>query len=315
MPSIDATVAWAVPVEVEVLGAHLEAYVKLQPTINTLRMCHRFGKGDQAAITRLPVELLSEVEDLLMQEERRKTREEWETDFRCFQLQCDIRDHCDPSELEERRRIHCVELEEMRQRLYREVRQGCDECESDASDDDFVENQLDEYILDGCFQKTHWERRSRWPERVNAPTSSPMRHSLNVHANYFEKEFGLAIWTSHVSIDAPGEHYFEEDMAGKTTLAYLKLSSQQQRFEHDWPGNDQEYVDSGESGCGVRLKEVETPMDSEIRRFKRAIDMLGLRPRVHETQVLQWNICRDVWRGVAVDCNPQLMVLIRSSSD
>lgn len=74
MPSIDATVAWAVPVEVEVLGAHLEAYVNLQPTINTLRMCHRFGKGEQAAITRLPVELLSEVEDLLMGEERQKTR-------------------------------------------------------------------------------------------------------------------------------------------------------------------------------------------------------------------------------------------------
>ncbi|KAI7264953.1 hypothetical protein KC345_g8647 [Hortaea werneckii] len=310
MPSIDATVAWAVPVEVEVLGAHLEAYVNLQPTINTLRMCHRFGKGDHAAITELPVELLNEVEEILMEEERRKRREEWETDFRCFQLHCDLRDHIDPSELDDLAR----QIEDDMRLDFAE-----EKWMSGPEFHDFVEERVDECVLENFLDKTHWERYRRWHDRVDATASSPMHISLNLQATYFEKQFGLAIWASDVSVDAPEDNCLgEEKKAGETTVAHLKLPTQQQTFAHRWPTSEEKFGDVGiyaRSGCGVRLKEAKTPTDSETRRFKRAMDMLDLRPRVHETQVIEWNICRDVWREAAVDCNPQLMVLIRSSSD
>ncbi|KAF7195747.1 hypothetical protein HII31_02882, partial [Pseudocercospora fuligena] len=80
--------AWAMPVDIVQLGAHLEAYDTVQPMINTLRLCNRFGRGDKAAITKLPVELVLRVEEYLMIEERVKLLNAWATDLRCWKGQC-----------------------------------------------------------------------------------------------------------------------------------------------------------------------------------------------------------------------------------
>lgn len=74
-PSLNVVLAWATPVNIEDLGPNLEAYVKLQPTINTLRLCQRFG-GAHAPIVRLPVELLNGIEDVLVEDEREKLRKD-----------------------------------------------------------------------------------------------------------------------------------------------------------------------------------------------------------------------------------------------
>ncbi|KAI7215306.1 hypothetical protein KC333_g5531 [Hortaea werneckii] len=306
MPSIDATIAWAVPVQVEVLGAHLEAYVNLQPTINTLRLCHRFGKGDQAAITKLPVELLSEVEDILMAEERRKTREEWETDFRCFQLHCEPYEHFDAGE-----------IKEVKRKLKREaLRTWASGCEWKKAYKDFLEQDLYDYIEEN-FQDAHWDRHNRWRVRVGAP-GSPMHIFLNLQANYFEQQFGLAIWTSHVSVNPPDWNCFGHDTEGQTTVAYLILPSQQQRFAHSRPHNEHSYgfpEGDVEMGYGVRFQAAKALTESDVRRFKRAMDILSLQPRVHESQLAAWNHGRDEDEEVLVDCKPQLTVLLRSSSE
>ncbi|KAI6903994.1 hypothetical protein KC318_g14075 [Hortaea werneckii] len=284
MPSIDATVAWAVPVEVEVLGAHLEAYVNLQPTINALRMCHRFGKGEDVAITRLPVELLSEVENVLIEEERRKTREEWETDFQCFQLHCELRDHFDTDELQEQRR----ELDE-------EVRLDCDgECNSDSEYDEWVEGALGVYGQECNF--------------------------FSKQADLFLQHFGLSIWISHVCVDGLDEldeHYLQDELGSgaETTVAYLKLPGQQQRFSRQWQfsadvNGDEE---ASETGCCIRLKEAKALTESEIRRFKRATDILGLQPKVHESQRAAWDNGKNETDEGLVDSKPHLTALLRSS--
>ena len=41
----------------------LEAYINLLPTMNALRMCHRYGRGPNAAIARLPTELITYIEE------------------------------------------------------------------------------------------------------------------------------------------------------------------------------------------------------------------------------------------------------------
>ncbi|KAI7233088.1 hypothetical protein KC330_g5548 [Hortaea werneckii] len=308
MPSIDATVAWAVPVEVEVLGAHLEAYVNLQPTINALRMCHRFGKGEDVAITRLPVELLSEVENILMEEERRKRREEWETDFRCFQLYCELRDHFDPDELQEQRR----ELDE-------EVRLDCDgESNSDSEYDEWVEGALREH-MDMNVSVIHWERQGRWCERVGAPLVLT-GNFFSKQADLFLQHFGLSIWISHVCVDGLDEldQYYLQDELGsgaETTVAYLKLPGQQQRFSRQWQFsadvNGDE--DGSENGCCIRLQEAKALTESETRRFKRATDILGLQPKVHESQRAAWDNGKNETDEGLVDSKPNLTVLLRSS--
>ncbi|GAB1733579.1 hypothetical protein NU195Hw_g1766t1 [Hortaea werneckii] len=302
MPSIDATVAWAVPVEVEVLGAHLEAYVNLQPTINTLRMCNRFGKGDQAAITKLPVELLNEVEDILMEEERRKTRKEWEADFRCFQLHCESRDHYSP-----------CELEDLTREIERDVRLACGgECESQKDHDEWVDEALWEFMGEN-FHDAHWEREQDWQIRVGGPVS-PMHNFLNLQANYFEQQFGLAIWTSHVPVDGPKYHCLGDGLEGKTTVAYFKLPNHQQMFAHRRPFKPDPFGDPEESmemGYGVRLQEAKALTESDIRRFKRAMNTLGLQPSIHESQRAAWNNGRDEDKDTLVDCKPQLTMLLR----
>ncbi|KAI7176989.1 hypothetical protein KC316_g17833 [Hortaea werneckii] len=307
MPSIDATIAWAVPVQVEVLGAHLEAYVNLQPTINTLRMCHRFGKGDDVAITRLPVELLSEVEDILMAEERRKTRGEWEADFRCFQLHCDIRDHFDPDELQTQRR-----------ELNDEARLDCvGESNSDTKRDQWVKKALREFMNEN-YCEIHWERQERWCERVGAPTVVT-GNFFSKQADLFVQHFGLSIWISHVCVDGPGEHYSSDGLepGAETTVAYLKLPSQQQRFSRRWQFIDEDVDgdqrEDSETACCIRLKEAKALTESEIRRFKRAMDILSLQLSVHESQLAAWNNGRNEDEEVLMDCKPQLTVLLRSS--
>lgn len=70
MPTTRVEVAWAVPVKIEQLGAHLEAYTSLQTTLNALRLCNRFGSGTQATITKLPIELVQQIERHMIEEKQ-----------------------------------------------------------------------------------------------------------------------------------------------------------------------------------------------------------------------------------------------------
>ncbi|KAM0701675.1 hypothetical protein Q7P35_010584 [Cladosporium inversicolor] len=72
MSELTTTLTWALPVRVEQLGAHLEAYIATLPTITTLRLCNRFGASDDCHINRLPVELVKLIEEYIVEPEREK---------------------------------------------------------------------------------------------------------------------------------------------------------------------------------------------------------------------------------------------------
>lgn len=65
------------PVRVEQLGAHLEAYIATLPIITTLRLCNRFGTGNNCHINRLPIELVKLIEEYIVRPERNKALLTW----------------------------------------------------------------------------------------------------------------------------------------------------------------------------------------------------------------------------------------------
>lgn len=130
-------------VDIEALGANLEAHVNLRPAITTLHLCHRFG-GKRVPLTRLPVELLNSIEDILMEDECEKSRQEWRQDYPCFQQDCEFLDRYSEEALGEIR----AEIQNC----------GCG-CESSVS--------LTEYLqYDDIDFEVHQDRFDSWKERV-----------------------------------------------------------------------------------------------------------------------------------------------------
>jgi hypothetical protein len=88
-------IEWAVPVDMTRLGASLEAYSRLETSITTLRLCHRFC---QAPLSKLPQELLEHIIDEAHQAEIQETLEDWVSnqERECFQGLCKPEDHYEP---------------------------------------------------------------------------------------------------------------------------------------------------------------------------------------------------------------------------
>lgn len=104
--------AWAIPVDIQLLGPHLEAYVQIRPVLHQIRLCHRFGRGANAHLHKLPQELLEMVVDNLLQSNRDEfaAYSEWSEPFRCYQRLCEPIDHFDEEEFQEAREQALVEL-------------------------------------------------------------------------------------------------------------------------------------------------------------------------------------------------------------
>jgi hypothetical protein len=81
---------WALPVPIEKLGAHVEAFIETLPAITALRLCRQFGTGPQCFINRLPVELLKTVESFVVEPARESALHTWKKACRCWELKCDI---------------------------------------------------------------------------------------------------------------------------------------------------------------------------------------------------------------------------------
>jgi len=84
---MEHVLTYAMPVHVLDLGPSLEVYFETLPAVNALRCCHKNGKG--AAISKLPRELINEIEDLFVQSVRDQIRSEWGLLLRCREMKCD----------------------------------------------------------------------------------------------------------------------------------------------------------------------------------------------------------------------------------
>lgn len=85
---------------IEKLGAHLEAYVDTLPVITSLRLCHRYGKGANSYIYKLPIELVGIIEQFVVEPEREKHLATWSKEPKCRNKECKMHDHFTPEEHE-----------------------------------------------------------------------------------------------------------------------------------------------------------------------------------------------------------------------
>lgn len=85
----------ATPVRPDIFLERFSAYNDVFPQITQLRLCHRFGQGSDAIITKLPEELLVEIEEQLTAIAFDSAAKEasYRAAFRCYESRCQPLDH------------------------------------------------------------------------------------------------------------------------------------------------------------------------------------------------------------------------------
>ena len=78
MKVVNGGLAWGVPVQADMLGE--EAYEQVQPTLQALRLCLRFGKGSEVYVTKLPKEIEELIEETLLEDQVANLRVDGWTD-------------------------------------------------------------------------------------------------------------------------------------------------------------------------------------------------------------------------------------------
>ncbi len=273
MPSLDALLTWAIPVRVELLGAHLTAYLELLPTLCALRLCHRYGRGYEVNLTRLPIELLSAIEDLLFAEACVPHVEAYKKDFRCFQH------HCNPID-------HMTE-EQMVEWDGKAAEHGVPNVKS-WRNPDHMELADGTFGLDLRFLRViHDERTASW-ETTRSGRVQPNKCIFQTHEADFTRIFGLDTWVadvrlhSHLKGSIAAQRDFE---APESTIAYLCLpESRQESISWQVQRSEQERYFVIDSTYGMPVK-MPQPLSGSIRaRFAGAMATLRLQPFVHATQ-------------------------------
>ncbi|KAI5356861.1 hypothetical protein Slin15195_G052470 [Septoria linicola] len=243
MPSTKIEVAWAVEVKVHKLGASLEAYDRLQPTLATIRLCTRFGTGDKATINKLLVELIQQIEDLIMQDERLKTIPAWARDFRCWSSRCEQIDH--------------------------------------ITDDGMLEhyNQMMEDIPHSYDSEDEEDQACCYSCLIRRRQRSTVNQMFDKLSKVLLRDFGLKVWMSHVR--TAGIDEVTDKNKAQFTKAYLYLPASTFAVQ-EWDPIFGEYSYSPrrqpkESGSASSLDVPPTPSMDSLARFDRALKALSLR--------------------------------------
>lgn len=306
MAAVDATLAWAQPVKVEVLGAHLQAYIDLLPTINTLRLCNRFGQGPNAYISKLPLELVQKVEKYLVEGERQERLVEWNRVKKCFECTCDDTDHFTEEE------IH---------RIFDHHYDCC--WNDDGLSDGWKQGRFSELVDFDQWYDIHCKRRNDWAHKVSRP-SSQQHGFFSESQDIMYKHFGLNVWTSVVRLEE--QNYVIECDATETTIGYLTLPPRSSASE-DWSLSMSE-LECGdwklETGCGMVIENTAQPSKQSLKRFPRAMKILGLETcldedkHVHVLDASEMPAGADTKKRKEDDHKaqiwPRLMLLVRSEA-
>ena len=270
----------AIPVEVDVLGAHLQAYADLQPVLTTLRLCNRFGKGDHAVVSQLPVELINTIEGYLIDNARFRLRQDWSESFMCWKNSCSPSDHL---------------TSEARVDGYRSLFDGYEDLRLPSDATELDDNQLSDLnealweVYSGSpYQDVHEDRKWDWLAKTGLPTTAS-RGLFSRYASLMEKHFGLELHISHTQSEK-GQGGYDEDNERRSTVAYLILpgytkfqSALNRRGErsHDGfcceDGPHPTYC-STENGIALPLAIPNQLSKESLARFTRALKMLSLSP-------------------------------------
>lgn len=288
MAILNLSLAWSVAVPVEILGAHLQAYVLLQPTINTIRLCNRFGKGPKAAITKLPIEIVAEIEAYVTEHEREEQRQNWKKDFACFQGLCKPIDHMSDTEqvgmwqdffadCEQCGGCSCSSGEQVKELNERQLR--------------VLEDELDSIMADEGPEASPWwmehdNRCERWQGKTGNKFQNAENHGLlTTYSRHLKRDFGLQVWATHTQKkEQKQDTQFAATGFFESTIACLTLpcSKTRQTLERGYSESLVQAADSPylatQNGDGVEVAMPSELSTADHFRFSRAIKMLGLTP-------------------------------------
>ncbi|EMC98389.1 hypothetical protein BAUCODRAFT_146923 [Baudoinia panamericana UAMH 10762] len=278
MPSLELRYTYVQRVQPDLLGAHLEAYIELLPVTQALRLCNRFGKGDKAFITRIPVEIVTRIADILAQEERDDLSGSWTCPKWCFMGICDPIDHYTPEEVQ-RLRGFFSDTEDGPKASIPESAPDADDLA--VLNEQMVESMSWDDVLPGVrsWRTLHDEDCRQWTNLVGEPGSC-YRGFFDENADIVRNHFGLDVWVAHQVHD---EKWYDEDFV-QSTLTYLTLPTKGPAY-YEWSHR------IAGSECSVRLPtensiEVNMPPPStsekSLARFSRAVKILGLEHAVLE---------------------------------
>ncbi|SMY19265.1 unnamed protein product [Zymoseptoria tritici ST99CH_1A5] len=295
--------AWALPVDIATFGAHLAAFITLRPTIETLRLCNRFGDAAQG-ITTLPIELIEHVEQYLLLDERAQERKRWIRDQACCEKLCEHIDHLDDDQLHERHQLyhamqeagdiehsdedrrcvverrnedsHSPEHIAMQYVKVKECLEHFEEHYTCDAIDEFIEGWL--YIC--------WYRRDAWRSRLSDVGSGLSGENIS---KVLRKDFGLEVRVVYGPWHT--RQRGEEEYLERPTTAYLQLRVEERLFQ--WG------------------PEVPVPADKKLARFLRAVKVLGLKvvagPQEMDTLECPWKRQDEDERVGNIEQQPSLV--------
>ncbi|KAK5136084.1 hypothetical protein LTR08_004134 [Meristemomyces frigidus] len=331
---MEASLAWALPVDVVEFGAHLEAYVNLQPTLSMLRLCNRLGQGPDAAITRLPIELVDQIEASLLHDECQKTRPVWHTTYECYSLECEPIDHLDsyerqwlyhvifPGQLADlvgnKGKPPLAQMSRAAIQIYmtafpHRFAHVSPFAELTAAED---ERLAEELRHNGWVEAMPdwWDRHDQWKEAWYELTGHPTAHGGSFFAkqkDFLSSTFGLQLWVSY------DRKRNADQGVQRTMLAYLILPQSKlglaewtaRRIDEDQE-NDQ-YTGVGwpeptEVGFAAPLVLPATPSEQSLSRWPHALKTLGLQTSDAEI---------DEEHDAAEDTGPTLTFLVKYTED
>jgi hypothetical protein len=174
-----ATLTWAIPVHIEQLGPHLEAYIQVKPILHQIRLCHRFGRGHGTYLHMLPHELSEMVIDNVLQNHRAKFApfQKWRKPFLCYQQLCENTKHYDDEHVQDLR-------DEMLENL---LHCGFIDYE-DPRMEEIVEQEVQTAYAEGDSFDRHLDQRIKGKEMVEQKLSG---HLCTTHSTQTITSIGL----------------------------------------------------------------------------------------------------------------------------
>ncbi|KAK3674999.1 hypothetical protein LTR78_004932 [Recurvomyces mirabilis] len=313
--TLSAGLAWAVPVNPATLIDHAHAYLKVASRLHTLRLCHRFGKGDGVHIARLPIEIEQMIETCITQAQVRKgSMSLWDCglDFECFQSECSPKQHCSEAtpllESAEDGLEYCTVCAEesiwadtyarCEKRCNAQTVTKCDECKKQLTEDCTrgCRAEYEEAANMVCadttlFFEDHLDHKSAWRARITQGPQGGFRQ----YDEIINKAFGLEVhfidttrdvqrtdaWPKHEN------HRWHEYDDLQTTLCYLTLPKKLigtavfEPCQMAW-----EMSEPTVSGGLVQMVDTTSLVitEKQRRRFQHTMQVLELKPHVHGSQ-------------------------------
>ena len=155
---------FGIPVAPDKLIAHLEAYSVEKQRSTTLRLCHRYGKGDGVYINKLSTELIDVIVDFISLDAREELLSRWSNIYHCHRGGCDFSDHITKEELE---------------KLRKEYADAADipypmngEFELHEDDEEYLDEAIEDDVADRQFE-VHEDRISTWIARTRQDQHLP----------------------------------------------------------------------------------------------------------------------------------------------